>query len=432
MSNKNLKFEIRSRRACPQIKMFLAVAFVGTMFSAPIGTCAVEAQPLKKLSQQIPIEKASSGGSGAAIMPTSASKAAALQAAEIIANAKSRVAPLLPQEEASVAVYEKCNKAVVNIAPASTAEEVSLDVMPPSEEGNGSGTIISSDGYMVTNQHVVGNAEAARIVLHDGTSHIARLVGVDPDNDIAVLKMEAPKGKSFHHLEFGDSSSLKVGRQVFAIGNPFGYDRTMTAGIISSLGRTLSAPITKRSIKGVIQTDAAINPGNSGGPLLDSAGNLIGINTAILSRLGQFGQSSGVGLAIPSNKIKSILPDLIVHHKVLRPETGIVQLMQVQLHPKDLALMICQIEPRSPASQSGLLIPRVEPALVKWGEAYIKVGIRKPGDIITHADNLRVENQEDFYAYIEKMKPNQVVTLTILRDKSFVKVPVKLTVTGSN
>lgn len=362
--------------------------------------------------------------------PQPESRSRAVAAAEFIKNAPATPTPPTASEAESIAVYEKCNRAVVNIAPASTAEEVSMDVPPASEEGNGSGTIITRDGYLITNHHVLGNAEAARVLLHDGSSYIARVVGTDPSNDIAVLKMEAPNNRQFSFISFGDSSSLQVGRRVYAIGNPFGLERTMTAGIVSSLGRTLTTP-SRRVIKGVIQTDAAINPGNSGGPLLDSAGKLIGINTAILSRLGQLGQSSGVGLAIPANKIKSIVPDLIDHHRVLRPETGIMQLWQVQLHPNDFGLMVYQIEPGSPAARANIMVPRVEPALVKWGNAYMRVGVRQPGDIITHVDNLRVQTPDDFFSYIEKMKPNQVVTLTIVRGQSFVKIPVKLTVTGS-
>ncbi|MEZ4534536.1 MAG: trypsin-like peptidase domain-containing protein [Cyanobacteriota/Melainabacteria group bacterium] len=191
-------------------------------------------------------------------------------------------------------------------------------------EGIGSGTIISKDGYLVTNEHVVGASEMVRVTLFDGSSYAAKLVGKDLSNDLAVLKIQAPAGKQFDCIEIGNSSELEVGRKVLAIGNPFGYDQTMTQGMISSLGRTLRTR-NNRIIKGIIQTDAAINPGNSGGLLLDTAGRMVAINTAIFTP-GR--QNSGIGFAIPLNIIRSIVPELILHHRVLRADIGILALQE--------------------------------------------------------------------------------------------------------
>jgi S1-C subfamily serine protease len=169
--------------------------------------------------------------------------------------------PLLDDEVNNIKVYKKCSKAVVNIATVATPEGYYYNIVP--QEGIGSGTIISEDGYIITNEHVVGNNNVVRVTLHDGSSYAAKLVGKDSSNALAVLKIDAPKSKKFQYVPIGDSSELAVGRRVLAIGNPFGYDQTMTQGMISSLGRTLTTR-NNRMVKGIIQTDAAINPGNSG------------------------------------------------------------------------------------------------------------------------------------------------------------------------
>ena len=202
---------------------------------------------------------------------------------------------LTPDEAVGVAVYERNNKSVVNITTKSVNTILLLDV---SSEGSGSGSILDREGHILTNFHVVEDAQEIGVTLFDGKTYDAKPVGADPNNDIAVIKIEAPRDSLFP-IDVGDSSELRVGMRVFAIGNPFGLERTMTTGIISSLNRSLQVRTT-RSIKSIIQIDAAVNPGNSGGPLLNSHGRLIGMNTAIASRNGQ---SAGVGFAIPSNLI---------------------------------------------------------------------------------------------------------------------------------
>ncbi|HSG68987.1 MAG TPA: trypsin-like peptidase domain-containing protein, partial [Planctomycetaceae bacterium] len=199
---------------------------------------------------------------------------------------------LLPDERVNVAIYEQTNKSVVHIT--SRATRVDNFFFLESQEGAGSGSVIDKSGHVLTNYHVIEGAREVNVGLYDGSSYSATLVGADPISDIAILKIDAPP-ELLHPLAFGDSTKLKVGMKVFAIGNPFGLERTMATGIISSLNRTLQLR-GDRSVRSIIQIDASVNPGNSGGPLLDSRGRLIGITTAIASKNGQ---SAGVGFAIP-------------------------------------------------------------------------------------------------------------------------------------
>jgi S1-C subfamily serine protease len=203
---------------------------------------------------------------------------------------------LSPEERINVAVYEKVNRSVVNIKTETVRTDAFFFLATETPgEGAGSGSVFDTQGHILTNYHVVDDARAIEVTLFDGKSYDARVVGHDESNDIAVLKINAP-ASSLVPVEIGDSTNLRVGQRVFAIGNPFGFERTMSIGIISSLNRTLPAR-NQRLIKSVIQIDAAINPGSSGGPLLDGRGRLIGMNTAIASPTGQ---SAGVGFAVPS------------------------------------------------------------------------------------------------------------------------------------
>lgn len=333
------------------------------------------------------------------------------------ASAARPPAGLTPDELVSTTVYRSANKAVVNISSVSAPEDAYFNVVP--REGCGSGTIISPEGYVLTNNHVVEGARAIRVTLWDGTALPTEVVGTDPDMDLAVIKITPPPGKKLTVVPFGDSSRLEVGRRVFAIGNPFGLDRTLTQGIISSVGRTLRTD-SGRLIKGVIQTDAAINPGNSGGPLLDTQGRLIGINTAIWSKTGQ---SSGIGLAIPINIAKRIVPQLITHHRVIRPEIGI---MVVQ--PVESGLRIMRLDPNGPAARAGVAGPKL---IVHRDGPFIFQSIdAHSADILTSIDETPVKSADDLLSYLEQKKPGQVVTLTILRHGHMVKIPVKLTVVG--
>lgn len=331
----------------------------------------------------------------------------------------SKPTPLTADEKTNIFVYKSCSKAVVNIQTVTTPEGYYYNIMP--KEGMGSGTIISADGYILTNEHVIGSAKMVRVTLFNGESYGARLVGKDPANDLAVLKIKARKGRKFQYIKIGDSGELAVGRKVLAIGNPFGYNQTMTQGMVSSLGRTLRTR-NGRMIKGIIQTDAAINPGNSGGPLLDSAGKLVGINTAIFTRAGQ---NSGIGFAIPANIIRSIIPELILHHRVLRPDLGILALQETSY-----GLRVLRLNPQGPAKAAGLKGIRM--ALYQMGPLTMKGWDYNTADIITHIDNIRIKTADALLTYVEKQRPDQIVTLTVNRKGTILKIPVKLTVNRIN
>ena len=254
---------------------------------------------------------------------------------------------LTPDERVNVAVYDNVNRSVVNIVTKIPGSSGFL-LFDNSQEGAGSGSVLDKRGNILTNYHVIEGANEIEVTLFDGSPHDAHVVGRDISSDIAVLHIEAP-AESLYPVRFGDSTHLRVGQRVFAIGNPFGLERTMTTGIISSLNRTLPAR-NSRSIKSVIQTDAAINPGNSGGPLLDSHGRLIGMNTAIASRTGQ---NTGVGFAIPVSIISRVATQLINSplHKVIRPETGITRVYQPE---SGAGMYIATMAPGGPAEQAGL------------------------------------------------------------------------------
>ncbi len=252
---------------------------------------------------------------------------------------------LTPDEQVNVLVYQNVNRSVVNIN--ITGERSFWGVTP---EGEGSGSVIDRQGHILTNFHVIDLEPAPKqilVTLFDGSEYPAQIVGIDPATDVAVLKINAPAELLFP-VVFGSSSNLLVGQRVFAIGNPFGFERTLTTGIISSLNRSLPTKRTARIIKSVIQIDAAMNPGNSGGPLLDTHGLMIGMNTAIATSTGG---SEGVGFAIPINTIARVVPQLIQNHRVIRPESGVAQ---VRLN--DRGLLVEQLVPGGPAEKAGLKV----------------------------------------------------------------------------
>ena len=322
---------------------------------------------------------------------------------------------LTPDEAVNVRVYKQCNRAVVYISTvgAPRPEEVFFNVMP--HQGSGSGCILTSDGYILTNNHVIKDAGQVRVTLWDGANLAAHVVGVDPENDIAVIKVD-PGKRVLDVIPLGDSSKIEVGRRCFAIGNPFGLERTMTQGIISSVGRTLTTE-SGRLIKGILQTDAAINPGNSGGPLIDTQGQMIGLNTAILSKSGQ---SSGISFAIPINVVKRIFPQLIQFHAVIRPDLGVQM-----VHPVGNGLRIIRLDPAGPAAAAGLSGPQIK--VYRNGPFTVQAVDVQAADIIVQIDNVKVRTPDDLLSYVETKKAGQVVTLTILRAGKLVKIPVKLT-----
>jgi S1-C subfamily serine protease len=258
-------------------------------------------------------------------------------------------------------------------------------------------------GHIVTNFHVIRNADAAMVTMADQSSYKAHFVGGAPDKDLAVLRINAPKDKLIPIL-IGQSEDLQVGQMAYAIGNPFGLDQTLTTGVISALGREIESVRKGHPIKGVIQTDAAINPGNSGGPLLDSAGRLIGVNTAIYS---PSKASAGIGFAIPVDEVNRVVPQLIRHGKVTRPGLG-VQVAPDQV-TRQLGLkgaLIIRVLPDSPAAKAELR-----------GTERDEDGRLILGDLIVAVDGKPVSKANDLFALLEKHKVGESVTLEVVRDK---------------
>ncbi len=331
----------------------------------------------------------------------------------------SRGQDLSAEERVNVSVYEKVNRSVVNIKTETVRNDAFffMAVEVPGE-GAGSGSVIDTAGHVLTNYHVIEDARAIEVTLFDGKSYAAQIVGKDASNDVAVLKIDAP-ANCLVPVEFGDSTNLLVGQKVFAIGNPFGFERTLSVGIISSLNRTLPAR-NNRLIKSVIQIDAAINPGNSGGPLLDSHGRLIGMNTAIASPTGQ---SAGVGFAIPVANIVRIVPQLIQQGRVIRPEVGITH-----VYPTERGLLIAAMTPNGPAEKAGLRGFRLVRQRRRQGPlAYETRTIdRASADLIVAVDGEEITSASEFLSLIEARQPGDEVVLTVVRDGRELDVPVRL------
>lgn len=320
---------------------------------------------------------------------------------------------LLEDEKNNIEIYENNNKSVVNI----TTRGVQVDeffLLAVPTEGSGSGFVFDKSGHIVTNYHVIENAKEFVVTLYNGQQYNASVVGIDPSNDIAVLKIKIPPEKLFPP-KLGSSQGLKVGQKVLAIGNPFGLERTLTTGVISSLGRTLRSE-SGRLIKGIIQTDAAINPGNSGGPLLNSQGLIIGVNTAIVSKVGQ---SSGVGFAIPINTVKRIVKDLISYGYVVRPNIGILQVYET-----GQGLLISQLELNGPAQMAGLKGPEI--IIQRTNVIEYRSIDRSKADLIVGVDDKDIRTFDEFLDYIESKKPGTIVNVRIIRKGARLTVPVTL------
>jgi S1-C subfamily serine protease len=325
---------------------------------------------------------------------------------------------LTPEEVTNIRVYQLANQGVVNIV----TRTVSYDrffMLPTPGEGAGSGIVLDQRGHILTNFHVVEDASKIAVTLPGGKdAYDGELVGVDPDNDIAVLRISAPP-EELHPVTLGTSDNLQVGQRVYTLGNPFGLEGTLTTGIISNLNRTIPSR-TGREMKSIIQTDAAMNPGNSGGPLLDTSGRMIGMNVAIATKSGQ---SAGVGFAIPVNRIRQIVPQLIQHGKVVRADIGIVAVVEV---PQ--GLQIVQTNRGGPAEKAGLRGWRKVRREVTRGPFVATVERNDPSaaDIILEIDGEPVKKAAAFVEKIEERQPGDRVVLTILREGRQIKVPVVL------
>jgi S1-C subfamily serine protease len=300
-------------------------------------------------------------------------------------------------EQATIDVFSKFSRSVVHVTSlALRRDRMTMDVTEI-PQGTGTGFVWDQDGHIVTNFHVVQEAERASVTLNDGSTYPATLVGVAPDKDLAVLKIDAPPSKLLP-LPVGKSSDLKVGQKVLAIGNPFGLDQTLTTGVISGLGRQIKS-VTQRDIFDVIQTDASINPGNSGGPLLDSSGRLIGINTAIYS---PSGANAGIGFAVPVDTINQNVPQLIKYGKITRPGLGINILsdqIAAQYHIDGVVIM--QVVPGGAAEQAGI-----------HGAQNVG-GAVTPGDVIVGVDGTAIHRSTDLYKAMDAHKVGDTIEVAV-------------------
>jgi len=352
------------------------------------------------------------GVAGAAGSPAQETRLQPAVAPELdVLNIADNGAQLTDYERRNINVYQRMNPGVVNI----TTETLSLNwfLEPvPSEGGTGSGSIIDTRGYILTNYHVVKDAYKVFVNLYDGSQYEGEVIGKDPETDLAVIEFN-PGKEELVTIPFGDSSHLKVGQIVLAIGNPFGYDRTLTTGIISGLGRPVK---TSRNlvIRDMIQTDASINPGNSGGPLLDTGGNMIGINTMIYS---PSGGSVGIGFAVPVNTARRVVPQLIEYGKVLR---GWIDIVPVQLVPSIVrygklpvskGIMVSKVVSGSTADRAGLR-GGDQSNPVRYGNSIIYFG----GDIIVGVDGMQVSTLSDLFSALEDNQPGETVPVEIIRN----------------
>ena len=276
--------------------------------------------------------------------------------------------------------------------------------------GTGSGFIWDREGRIVTNYHVLEDASRVMVTLADQSSWKATLVGVAEDKDLAVLQISAP-AERLSPIAIGESENLLVGQKVFAIGNPFGLDQTITAGIVSALGREIKS-VSGRTIQGVVQTDAAINPGNSGGPLLDSAGRLIGVNTAIYS---PSGTNAGIGFAVPVDVVNRVVPELILHGRVVRPGIGVaVANAGVARRFQINGVLVIGVEPGSSAESAG-----IRPTRQKGGEIVL-------GDIIESVNKKTVSSYDDLRNELDRYRVDDEVTLGLLRNGEHIEVQIML------
>jgi len=317
-------------------------------------------------------------------------------------------APINPEDQRNIALFQRSSPAVVNINTLDRRMDLYSRQVLETARGSGSGFVWDNDGHIVTNYHVIQGASGAQVILDDNTVYRAQLVGVSPDHDLAVLKIDM-KDQPTTPLPLGDSDALQVGQTVFAIGNPFGLDHTLTKGIISALGREITA-VSGQQIADVVQTDAAINPGNSGGPLLDANGRVIGVNTAIFS---PSGASNGIGFAVPIGTVRRVVPQLIEFGEYRRPDLGIrmderiSQRLLSQVGAK--GVLVLGIEPGSGAESAGLIPTR-----------RAENGAILLGDIIESVNGKQVSSVSDLQLILDSLRPGQTVSCHVRRGKQTV------------
>src|SRR2546430_1468010 len=356
---------------------------------------------------------------GARWGPRDPQKVEAVRLGKSDANSNAqRDAALTDEESINVRVYRQASPAVANILTKATEYDFFMDPVPV--EGAGSGFVIDARGYILTNCHVVEGAQSIEVVLGDQSRYPAKFIGADQRNDVALVKIE-PKGKHLVALSLGDSTSLQVGQKVLAIGNPFGFQSTLTTGVVSALGRTVQTSQTTY-IDEAIQTDAAINRGNSGGPLINTHGEVIGINSAIYTPTGT---TAGIGFAIPINTAKNIANDLITDGRVHRAFLGVETLpvngwlSEALDLPVKEGLLVERATKGGPAAAAG----------IRGGDRVAQAGMRRiyiGGDVIVAIDSQKIAGQFDVNVLLNRKRPGDTVTVTLYRGGKKMDVPVEL------
>lgn len=317
---------------------------------------------------------------------------------------------LAADEKATIELFERCSPSVVYIT-SLARRPVNFFEMTEVAQGSGSGFVWDRQGHIVTNFHVIQDSDSLVVTLADQSNWKATVVGLEPDKDLAVLRIGAPEAK-LPPILVGTSRDLKVGQKVFAIGNPFGLDETLTTGIVSALGRTIDS-VNGRKIQGVVQTDAAINPGNSGGPLLDSAGRLIGVNTQIAS---PSGASAGIGFAVPVDTVNGVVPQLIAHGRVIRPRLGITPAPEGLLRQLGVSgVLVLNVQEGTGAAKAGLVGTRRDAD-----------GSLILGDVIVGVAGKKVASYDDLVSALEKQRIGDAVAVRILRGDREITVDVAL------
>jgi len=373
------------------------------------------------------LQRPTSGEAARAIADTAPAASAAspgrtVEAVQVLSGASGGYSQ---DENENITVYERLNSGVVNITTEVVAINWFLEPVPQ-QGGSGSGSIIDPRGYVLTNHHVIKDAYKVFVNLADGSRMEGSVIGSDSENDLAVIKFDPPKGMALTVVPYGDSTNLKVGQKVLAIGNPFGLERTLTRGIVSGLGRPVQQD-AKTIIRDMIQTDASINPGNSGGPLLNAQGEIIGVNTMIYS---PSGGSVGVGFAVPVNTAKRIVPDLIKFGMVKR---GWIEAEYVQLFPAlieymkekgdslpiDKGLLVSSTRKGGNADRSGV---RGGTTPVRYYQSVFNVG----GDIIVAVDGMEISSLADLYSALEDNKPGNSIKIQYYRGSRKITADVVL------
>ncbi|MCB0706662.1 MAG: trypsin-like peptidase domain-containing protein [Saprospiraceae bacterium] len=319
---------------------------------------------------------------------------------------------LMEEERSTIQLFENSSTSVAFINTTNLRRDYFNRNVMETPRGSGSAFVWDTDGHVVTNYHVIQGADRATVTLANGSVYEAILVGEAPEKDLAVLKIDAPV-EELQPIPVGTSSNLRVGQSVYAIGNPFGLDQTLTTGIISALGREIES-VSGIPIRDVIQTDAAINPGNSGGPLLNSSGDLIGVNTAIISPSGAY---AGIGFSIPVDEVKWVVPDLIQHGRLLRPRLGVEMATQQILQRLGIrqGALVIDVVPNSAAEAAG----------IRPTSRYSNGSIRL-GDLILKLDEFEITSNTDLILAIEHHKAGDIIELLVEREGEQIVIPVTL------